>query len=105
VAKGATSLVFFQVAQDETRFIGLAALNPNAAAADTTVSVHRTDGSSAGTGIVRPEPNQRSSGLLSELVPGMPSLSKGHFTVNSTLPVFGFAVLGAPSVLSAIPPQ
>jgi hypothetical protein len=105
VVEGSMDLVFSQVAQDQTWFTGLAVLNPNAAAADLTVSVYRTDGTIAGTGTLRLEPNRRFSNLLSEIVPGMPSMSKGYFTVSSTLPVFGFAVFGTNSVLSAIPPQ
>jgi hypothetical protein len=105
VVEGSMNLVFSQVAQDQTWFTGLAVLNPNAAAADLTISVYRTDGTSAGTGTIRLEPNRRFSSLLSELVPGMPSMSKGYFTVSSTLPVFGFAVFGTNAVLSAIPPQ
>jgi hypothetical protein len=107
VAAGASDLLFSQVAQDDTWFTGLAVINPNAATAEVRISVFRTDGTLAGSGTYSLVPNGRFSKLLGELVPDMPSLSKGYFTVQSTQPVFGFAVFGTQSlsVLSAIPSQ
>lgn len=107
VAQGNSDLIFSQVAQNETWFTGLAAVNANSVPADVTISVFRTDGSSAGTGTIRVEPNSRFSKVLTELVPGLPLLDKGYFTVRSSQPLFSFAVFGTQSlsVLSAIPPQ
>lgn len=107
VAQGGTDLVFSQVAVDDTWFTGLAAVNANSVPADVTISVFRTDGSPAATGYSRIEPNSRFSKLLTQLVPNLPLLGKGYFTVHSSQPLFSFAVFGTQSlsVLSAIPPQ
>jgi hypothetical protein len=107
VTQGKTNLVFSQVAQDDSWFTGVAVIDASGTGADVTVSVFKTDGTPAGSGTRRLAPNGRFSKLLTELVPGLPTLSKGYFTVQSTQPVLGFAVFGTNnlSVLSAVPPQ
>jgi hypothetical protein len=107
VEQGGTDLVFSQVAVDDTWFTGLAAVNANSVPSDVTISVFRTDGTLAATGSYRIEPNSRFSKLLTQLVPNLPKLGKGYFTVRSPQPLFSFAVFGTQSlsVLSAIPPQ
>ncbi len=102
-----TDLLFSQVAVDDTWFTGLAVLNPGESPADLTISVYDTQGRLAGSGTRTLAKGARFSLLLSQLVPNLPSLTKGFFTVHSTQPVAGFAVFGTHSlsVLSAVPPQ
>lgn len=102
-----SSMVFSQIAQNETFFTGLAVVNPNGEAVDTLVSLYDTDGTRIGVSSVSIPANGRISRLLKELVPGMPPMSRGYFRILSSRPVLGFGVFGTTdySVLSAILPQ
>ncbi len=102
---GQKDLVYSQLAQNDTYYTGVAVLNPGTAEANLQVSAYDADGMARGMGWHKLGPGCRFSRLLSQLIPGLPALSKGYFLVRSDQPVFSFAVFGTRtfSVLSAIP--
>jgi hypothetical protein len=85
----------------------LALLNPNNAPAVVQVTVYNESG--VRVGIVSPTipAGGRFSKLLSELMGGLPSMTRGYFQIYSGNPVFGFSVFGTKNlgVLAAIPPS
>jgi hypothetical protein len=107
VSAGLSTIYFSQVAQDNTFFTGLAALNPNPQTATATITVYDTNGAAIATGTQQIPPGGRFSKTLPELVGALPPLSNGYFAMTSNVPVAGFALFGTHelSVLSAIPPQ
>lgn len=105
-----TRAVFGQVANLDEFFTGLAFFNPGAVAADTTVRVHRADGSLVGMASLRIEPGHRLSRLIPELVPASANQTGGYIVVESTQPLvcqqlFGAVRQGKIKVLSSVPPS
>jgi glucose/arabinose dehydrogenase len=92
----ATRMVFGQIASDATYYTGLALLNAGAAA--TTVLIEVLDGTGAGLGSVTvglPAHN-RSSRLLTQLLPGLigRQIGSGSIRVTAEPGIAAFAVFG-----------
>ncbi len=103
------SMVFSQVASDQTYFTGLALLNPNAEEALVTVELHKADGTLDTDAHVIIPGRQRISTLLPQLFPALAGTdrSSGYIRVASDMPLAGFSLFGTHDLttLSAVPPQ
>jgi len=103
------SMVFSQVASNDTYFTGLALLNSGAQEAAATIEVYREDGTLAAATTEIIPARQRISRLLTQYFPALlgESWSSGYIRVTSDRGLAGFALFGTHdlSVLSAVPAQ
>jgi len=104
VSQTQTELIFAHVASDDRYFTGVALLNPNSRPVTLTLTVSNASGDSIGVYALELPAKARLARLLTELLPGLPYLTRGYFRVSASLPIAGFAVFGTHdlSVLSAI---
>jgi hypothetical protein len=103
------SMVFSQVASDQTNFTGLAILNPNQAAAVATIELYMADGKlKARTDKTIPA-RQRIAPVLPQLFPELQgqNISSGYIRLIVDKGVAAFSVFGTNDLktLSAVPPQ
>jgi hypothetical protein len=107
VSKLQTSSVFSQVASDSVYFTGLAVLNPGDAAVTFTLEVFDKTGTLVATKSVSVGAKRRTSQLLTQHFPSLPSMSSGYFRVTAPQGLVSFALFGTNnlSVLSAVPSQ
>jgi hypothetical protein len=103
------SIVFSQVASNETYFMGIAIINPNGTAVNVTLELYTDKGDLiASTGFPLAG-GQRVAKLLTQYLPELEgeNLSSGYARILSDQGIAGFALFGTQdlSVLSAIPPQ
>jgi sugar lactone lactonase YvrE len=102
---GAQAAYFSQIAQTSQYWTGLAAINLNESEVQVTVRAYDVNGNQVDSGIQTIPAKGRLSKTLSQIMPKLPSMSKGYFVVNSPYPVASFALFGTTDlqVLSAIP--
>lgn len=104
-----TSMVFSQVASDNTFFTGLAILNPNSVKATMAIDVYDKEGNLIRTKSHEIPARQRTAQLLTQHFPELigQTRSDGYIRITSDQPVASFALFGTNtlSVLSAVPPQ
>jgi hypothetical protein len=103
------SVLFSQVASNETYFMGIAIINPNGTAVNASIEVYNAAGELLTSGEVEIPARQRISQLLVQFFPELAEkhLSSGYVRIMANQEIAGFAVFGTKdlSVLSAIPPQ
>lgn len=106
-SEGLQDMWFSQVAEDERYFTGLAVVNPNPLPANLSLSVFSPDGTSLATTTLTVASQGRVSKLLHQLVPALPAISGGYFTLASNEPVFASSVFGTGllNTLAAVPAQ
>jgi hypothetical protein len=104
-----SSLVFGQVASDQTYFTGLALLNPNYEDAVATVDIYKADGTLDDSITITIPARQRVSKLLTQFFPALlgQNRSSGHIRVTVDQGIAGFSVFGTHDLncLSAVPAQ
>jgi hypothetical protein len=105
-----SSLVFSQVASNDTYFTGIALVNPGDSDATATVDVYSSEGGvPRNTRQVLIPARQRFSGVLTQFFPEVAGvdLHSGYIRITVDKGVASFALFGTNnlSVLSAIPPQ
>lgn len=109
VARLGNSLVFGQVASDQTWFMGLALLNPNNTDAVATLALYQANGSLDASIPVTIPAHQRISKLLYQHFPELQgrNRSSGYVRVTSDKGIAGYAGFGTNDlkVLSAVPAQ
>jgi hypothetical protein len=96
---------FTHIAQNEQYFTGLAIINPNSTQVFVQVSAYDVTGARVAISTPLIPAGGRFSMLLSQLMPGLPPMTRGYFRIISWSPVTGFALFGTTdvSVLAAIP--
>ncbi|HEY2933561.1 MAG TPA: SBBP repeat-containing protein [Acidobacteriota bacterium] len=103
------SLVFSQLASNQTYFTGVSILNPNATVARVTLEVYDESGVLLGTKTEEIPAAGRTARLLTEFFPQLvgQNRSSGYIKVNSASPLAAFALFGTNdlSVLTAVPAQ
>ena len=111
LGRGHQNTVFLHVAQSETLkvFTGLAILNPTQEPASVTVRVFDQSGMQAGVRQLSIQPGRRFVDLLNSASLFGPDFQqvRGHFQVESSIPVVSFALFGDSGLnfLSAIEGQ
>jgi hypothetical protein len=107
MSQGLNSAVFSQVASDPTYYTGLAVVNPSLVPAVALLQVFDDQGHLVKSGPVTIGAKSRSSKLLTQYFPDLPSMSAGYFTLKSESSLMSFAMFGTNSLstLSAVPPQ
>ncbi len=107
VATLTTNAVFSQVASNGTFFTGLAVLNPTMTASSFLLEVFDSSGNLIQSTTVQLGGKERTSRLLTEYLPNLPSMSAGYFRITSATGLLSFALFGTTnlSVLSAVPAQ
>ncbi|MBI4446377.1 MAG: matrixin family metalloprotease [Acidobacteria bacterium] len=88
-------------------FTGLAFFNPNAAAAEVTIQVFRSDGTLVGSKSLSLGPNRRLSETVQQLIPASAGLLRGYIVIESTQPLVAQELFGNVTLqfLSAVPPS
>ena len=106
-AEAFKEVLYAQVAEDETYFTGVAMVNAGQQRADVQLSVFNAAGAVVASGSASIPPQGRISKLLWELVPSLPQISGGYFTVTSSEPLYGFAAFGTYrlSAMATVPAQ
>ena len=103
------SMIFGQVASNDTYFTGAAFLNPNDMAAMATIDVFDRDGNLIASTILVIPAGRRVSLVLTQYFPELEgrSISSGYIRVTVDKGLASFALFGTVdlSVLSAVPPQ
>jgi hypothetical protein len=103
------SVIFSQLASNETYFTGIAVTNPNATAANITIEVRDENANMIATKTETIAARQRKSQLLTQYFPELVSrnLSRGYIKLLADSDVASFALYGtiSNSVLSSVPPQ
>ena len=109
VSGAKNSVLFSQVASNDTYFTGLAVINPNGSNAVATVDIYGADGRLQFRTEALIPAKQRRSRLMTEYFPGLRDFprSSGYIRLTSDQPLASFAVFGTTNlrVLAAIPPQ
>ncbi len=104
-----SSMVFGQLASDETYYTGLALVNPGNTVATATLEAYDRDGNLAAIREESIPAHGRSLGLLTQYFPSLvgQSRSSGYILVRATGGLAGYAVFGTQNgtALAAIPPQ
>jgi hypothetical protein len=104
-----SSMVFSQLASNETWFTGLAILNPNDSGANAAIDVLDENGTVIASKVEAIPARQRRSALLTQFFPELigQNRSKGYLRLNVDKGVASFALFGTntQSVLAAVPPQ
>ena len=103
------SVIFSQLASNETYFTGIAVTNPNATPANITIEVRDENANMIATNTETIGARQRKSQLLTQYFPELASrnLSRGYIRLIADNDVASFALYGtnSGSVLSSVPPQ
>ena len=103
------SVIFSQLASNETYFTGIAVINPNATAANITIEVRDENANMIATKTETIAARRRKSQLLTEYFPELivRNLSRGYVKLTADNDVASFALYGtiSTSVLSSVPPQ
>ena len=103
------SVVFSQLASNDTYFTGLALLNPGSETAHATIEVFDQTGGLIVSATEEIPPLSRKSKLLTQYFPSLvgQNQSAGYVRVKSDLGMAGFALFGTHrlSALSAVPAQ
>jgi hypothetical protein len=104
-----TSMVFSQLASNDTYFTGIAMVNPNPANATATLSVHDSDGRIVASTTLTVPARGRIVRVLTEYFPALSGQerSSGYVRLESDVGLASFALFGTKdfSVLSSVPSQ
>ncbi len=103
------TMIFSQVASNDTYFTGLALLNPGAETAHASIEIYDQLGKLLASKVEQIAAGQRVSRLITEYFPDLngASQSSGYIRVVSDKDLAGFALFGTRDLtaLSAVPPQ
>ena len=104
--RGHHRALFSHIATTLGFFTGIAMLNPGTLAANVRVVALRPDGSVIGSYTTTILPGQRTSDLLTELIPAAAEQAGGLVWVSSDIPIYLTSIFGnATGVLANIPAQ
>jgi hypothetical protein len=106
-SEGNSEVLYAQVVENASYFTGLAVINPDAVATELRIAVFNSLGERLGGRELALKAGARLSGTLRELVPELPEMSSGYFTLSTGLPTISFTVFGTHSLtaLAALPAQ
>jgi hypothetical protein len=103
------SMVFSQVASDQTDFTGLAILNPNQTSTVATIQLYMADGTLKARADLTIPARQRIAQVLPQIFPALQgqNISSGYIRLIVDKGVAAFSVFGTNDLktLSAVPPQ